>query len=215
VKPVAFHVFRFVSFARRVGIDGNAREGCKCISMHLASGMKEATQICDIGGCRTASNAYAITARSDAPPADFRQGFPQWRREKVDFPQASCTAIFGCAFQMRYAAPASGRKMDGLWRFAAPLSFSVAAISKEGPATGSYLRRNRQMPTGTVKFFNESKGFGFIQPEDGGQDAFVHISDVERSGMSTLKENQRVSYDVEDDQRGKKKATNLKSADGE
>jgi CspA family cold shock protein len=68
------------------------------------------------------------------------------------------------------------------------------------------------MPTGTVKFFNESKGFGFIQPEDGGNDAFVHISDVERSGMSTLKENQRVTYDVEDDQRGKKKATNLKDA---
>ena len=71
------------------------------------------------------------------------------------------------------------------------------------------------MPTGTVKFFNESKGFGFIQPEDGGADSFVHISDVERSGMSTLKENQRVSYDVEQDQRGKMKATNLRSADGD
>ena len=71
------------------------------------------------------------------------------------------------------------------------------------------------MPTGTVKFFNETKGFGFIQPEGGGSDAFVHISDVERSGMSTLRENQRVSYDLEEDQRGKMKATNLKSADGE
>jgi cold shock protein len=71
------------------------------------------------------------------------------------------------------------------------------------------------MPTGTVKFFNENKGFGFIAPEGGGNDAFVHISDVERSGMSTLKEGQRVSYDVEDDQRGKQKATNLKAADGE
>ena len=70
------------------------------------------------------------------------------------------------------------------------------------------------MPTGTVKFFNESKGFGFIQPEDGGADSFVHISDVERSGMSTLKENQRVSYDVEQDQRGKMKATNLRAAEG-
>jgi CspA family cold shock protein len=76
-------------------------------------------------------------------------------------------------------------------------------------------RRNRFMPTGTVKFFNESKGFGFISPEGGGPDAFVHISDVERSGMTTLRENQRVSYDVEDDQRGKKKATNLKSVEGE
>ena len=70
------------------------------------------------------------------------------------------------------------------------------------------------MPVGTVKFFNESKGFGFIQPEDGGADSFVHISDLERSGMSTLREGQRVSYDVEDDQRGKKKATNLRDADG-
>ena len=70
------------------------------------------------------------------------------------------------------------------------------------------------MPTGTVKFFNESKGFGFIQPENGGADSFVHISDVERSGMSTLKENQRVSYDVEEDQRGKLKATNLRAAEG-
>lgn len=70
------------------------------------------------------------------------------------------------------------------------------------------------MPTGTVKFFNESKGFGFIQPEGGGPDSFVHISDVERSGMTTLRENQRVSYDVEEDQRGKMKATNLKSAEG-
>ena len=71
------------------------------------------------------------------------------------------------------------------------------------------------MPTGTVKFFNEAKGFGFIQPEGGGADAFVHISDVERSGMSSLRENQRVSYDIAQDQRGKMKATNLKSADGE
>lgn len=70
------------------------------------------------------------------------------------------------------------------------------------------------MPIGTVKFFNESKGFGFIQPEDGGPDSFVHISDVERSGMSTLREGQRVSYDVEDDQRGKTKATNLRAAEG-
>src|SRR5437868_15002864 len=75
--------------------------------------------------------------------------------------------------------------------------------------------KETSMPTGTVKFFNESKGFGFIQPEGGGADAFVHISDVERSGMSSLRENQRVSYDVEQDQRGKMKATNLKSADGE
>jgi CspA family cold shock protein len=88
-------------------------------------------------------------------------------------------------------------------------------LANQDPKLGSTFRRIYQMPTGTVKFFNESKGFGFIQPEGGGADAFVHISDVERSGMSSLRENQRVSYDVEQDQRGKMKATNLKSADGE
>jgi CspA family cold shock protein len=74
------------------------------------------------------------------------------------------------------------------------------------------MKKEEEMPTGTVKFFNEQKGFGFIQPEGGGADAFVHIPDVERSGMNTLRENDRVSYDVEEDQRGKMKATNLKMA---
>ena len=68
------------------------------------------------------------------------------------------------------------------------------------------------MPIGTVKFFNDSKGYGFIQPEDGGQDAFVHITAVERAGMRTLAKDQRVSYDLEEDQRGKTKAVNLQSA---
>ncbi len=69
------------------------------------------------------------------------------------------------------------------------------------------------MPIGTVKFFNESKGYGFIQPDDGGNDAFVHISAVEQAGMRTLRENQRVSYELEQDRRGKLAATNLKSAE--
>ena len=69
------------------------------------------------------------------------------------------------------------------------------------------------MPIGTVKFFNENKGYGFIQPEGGGQDAFVHITAVERAGMSTLRENQRVSYDLQQDNRGKMKAENLKAVD--
>jgi len=69
------------------------------------------------------------------------------------------------------------------------------------------------MPTGTVKFFNENKGYGFIAPEGGGQDAFVHISAVEQSGMRTLRENQRVSYDLQEDRRGKMAAVNLKEAD--
>jgi CspA family cold shock protein len=67
------------------------------------------------------------------------------------------------------------------------------------------------MPIGTVKFFNVDKGYGFIAPEDGGNDSFVHISAVERSGLQTLTKDQRVSYDLETDRRGKISAVNLVS----
>jgi CspA family cold shock protein len=69
------------------------------------------------------------------------------------------------------------------------------------------------MPTGIVKFFNENKGYGFIQPDEGGNDAFVHITAVERAGMRTLRENQRIGYDLEADRRGKMAATNLRAVD--
>ncbi|WDR04556.1 cold-shock protein [Devosia rhodophyticola] len=62
---------------------------------------------------------------------------------------------------------------------------------------------------GTVKFFNSTKGFGFISPEDGSKDAFVHISAVERAGMSGLDEGQKVSYELESGRDGKVSATNL------
>ena len=69
------------------------------------------------------------------------------------------------------------------------------------------------MATGTVKWFNEQKGYGFIQPDQGGKDVFVHISAVERSGLPGLREGQKVSYEVEADRRsGKESATNLKVA---
>ena len=68
------------------------------------------------------------------------------------------------------------------------------------------------MPIGTVKFFNADKGYGFIQPEDGGNDAFVHITAVEAAGMRTLDRDQRVSYELEQDRRGKMSAVNLQSA---
>ncbi len=67
------------------------------------------------------------------------------------------------------------------------------------------------MPTGTVKFFNTSKGFGFIRPDDGSKDVFVHISAVERSGLGTLSENQKVSFEVQQGQNGKSSAVNLKA----
>jgi len=68
------------------------------------------------------------------------------------------------------------------------------------------------MPIGTVKFFNEAKGYGFIAPEDGGPDSFVHISAVERAGLRTLQQNQRVSYEIQADNRGKPSAVNLQDA---
>jgi cold shock protein len=67
--------------------------------------------------------------------------------------------------------------------------------------------------TGTVKRFNEQKGYGFIQPDNGGKDVFVHISAVERAGMRGLAEGQKISYEVESDRRtGKESATNLQQA---
>ena len=68
------------------------------------------------------------------------------------------------------------------------------------------------MPTGTVKWFNTQKGFGFIAPDGGGQDAFVHISAVERAGMNSLNEGQKVSYELQSDRKtGKMSAEGLKA----
>ncbi|MGH6928333.1 MAG: cold-shock protein [Dongiaceae bacterium] len=68
------------------------------------------------------------------------------------------------------------------------------------------------MPTGTVKWFNPAKGFGFIMPEDGSKDVFVHISAVERAGLGSLREGQKISFDLERGQQGKVSAVNLKNA---
>jgi cold shock protein len=67
--------------------------------------------------------------------------------------------------------------------------------------------------TGTVKFFNADKGYGFIAPDNGGTDAFVHISALEKSGIATLNQNDRVSYDLEEDRRGKMAAVNVQHAE--
>jgi CspA family cold shock protein len=67
------------------------------------------------------------------------------------------------------------------------------------------------MPTGTVKWFNTTKGYGFIAPEEGGKDVFVHISQVEQSGMTGLADNQKVEYELQDGRDGRPMAVNLKA----
>ena len=69
------------------------------------------------------------------------------------------------------------------------------------------------MATGTVKWFNETKGYGFIAPEDGGKDVFVHISAVERAGLTGLADDQKVTYDLEEGRDGRQSAGNLSLAD--
>jgi cold shock protein len=76
-----------------------------------------------------------------------------------------------------------------------------------------FRERNNPMPTGTVKFFNADKGYGFIAPDGGGNDSFVHISAVQAAGMMTLDKDQRLNYEVEDGKNGKQSAVNLSAAD--
>jgi cold shock protein len=76
-----------------------------------------------------------------------------------------------------------------------------------------FRERNTPMPTGTVKFFNTDKGYGFIAPDGGGEDSFVHISAVQAAGMNTLDKEQRLNYEVEEGRNGKKSAVNLSAAD--
>ena len=68
------------------------------------------------------------------------------------------------------------------------------------------------MPIGKVKFFNAQKGYGFIQPEDGGNDAFVHVSAVEKAGMNSLVQDQRIAYELQTDQRGRTSAVQIQLA---
>ena len=93
------------------------------------------------------------------------------------------------------------RLMDSTARIAA--SLFKASLSRSPTGTGAWLQA-------TVKWFNATKGFGFIQPDSGGKDVFVHISAVERAGLQGLHEGQKISYDVQSE-RGKEAATNLKA----
>lgn len=96
---------------------------------------------------------------------------------------------------------------------------NVFSLTTLAPPCGALPRghlfreRNINMPTGTVKFFNGDKGYGFIAPDGGGEDSFVHISAVQAAGMNTLDKEQRVNYEVEEGRNGKKSAVNLSAAD--
>ena len=112
--------------------------------------------------------------------------------------------------KLRYMRPRYQSQIDGFWRFAAPLSFYLAALSARVPTSGPRNGRKSEMPNGTVKFFNDAKGYGFIQPDNGESDAFVHVTAVQNAGLQTLSQDQRLSYELEQDRRGKMSAVNLK-----
>jgi CspA family cold shock protein len=120
------------------------------------------------------------------------------------------------------AARQPGLPSTAVIRRIAELENTIAAVlalieelrpSSDAALIHPAVKGHPTMATGTVKWFNEQKGYGFIQPDQGGRDVFVHISAVERSGMRGLAEGQKVSYDVEADRRtGKESATNLRAA---
>ncbi len=87
----------------------------------------------------------------------------------------------------------------------------VAVRVQTGQKGSGFREGKRRMPTGTVKWFNPDKGFGFIQPQDGGKDVFVHITAVQAAGLQSLNENQKVTYEVVTE-RGKQAAANLRLA---
>jgi cold shock protein len=78
------------------------------------------------------------------------------------------------------------------------------------PLAAQVILGELRMATGTVKWFNSQKGYGFIQPDEGGNDVFVHISAVERAGLSNLREGQKISYEIERGRNGKSSAVNLR-----
>lgn len=100
-----------------------------------------------------------------------------------------------------------------IFRFLLRPTLGYDSDRPNGLSTLHCRRRNKYMTTGTVKWFNSTKGFGFIQPDNGGPDVFVHISAVERAGLSTLADGQKINYEIEQDRRtGKSSAGSLSKA---
>jgi cold shock protein len=114
-----------------------------------------------------------------------------------------------------YVGVAERRLRRMMGRLGSSLCPFLASRRRDAPLAHARHTWDKRIPimiTGTVKFFNNDKGYGFIAPEDGSSDAFVHISAVERAGMGTLNKDQRVSYELETDRRGKTSAVNLQDA---
>lgn len=115
------------------------------------------------------------------------------------------------AATLQWSAPAD-RGLT-IFRFLLRPTLGYDSDRPNGLPTLHCKRRNKYMPTGTVKWFNSTKGFGFIQPDNGGPDVFVHISAVERAGLSTLADGQKINYEIEQDRRtGKSSAGSLSKA---
>jgi CspA family cold shock protein len=95
------------------------------------------------------------------------------------------------------------------WSVFRPLSGPSGKTGKRGGASAATTKGARVMPNGTVKWFNATKGFGFILPDDGGKDVFVHITAIQKVGLQGLKENQKVAFEVASE-RGKPAAINLR-----
>jgi CspA family cold shock protein len=93
------------------------------------------------------------------------------------------------------------------------IPFFQISIEDAGNCAGETHRRMCQMAQGTVKWYNDQKGYGFIQPDDGSKDVFVHVSALERAGMRSLNEGQKVTFDLVSDRKtGKSSADNLRAA---
>jgi CspA family cold shock protein len=129
------------------------------------------------------------------------------RTDKIGIPLARlCSSVHIWLVILSYGLPACCLRVS---RSTTHLDTSDAARRWRAAIPN---RRRGTMPIGSVKWFNSTKGFGFIQPENGGSDVFVHISAVERAGMSSLNEGQKVSFEEErDPRRGKTSAVNLKA----
>src|ERR1700731_1981378 len=119
--------------------------------------------------------------------------------------------IFGRATILRGVDPAVRPVLLRSERAPDPVSVP-RSLTRRVARVGPWFHLEDVMATGTVKWFNSQKGYGFIQPEDGSKDVFVHISAVERSGMGNFHEGQKISYELERGQQGKTSAVNLQKA---